>query len=81
MSVLIVLGLGLISHIVSQEKSKREIFYILGRVYIIVSIELLGFVAWAHHILFILVINEDTLAYFTFATMVVAILTGVKVFK
>lgn len=48
--ILIFSGFGVISHIINQESGKREIFGVLGIIYAILAIGLLGFVVWAHHI-------------------------------
>jgi cytochrome c oxidase subunit 1 len=77
--IMILPAFGIISHVVSTFAHK-PIFGYLGMAYALVAIGLIGFLVWAHH-MYTVGMSFNAQAYFSVASMVIAVPTGIKIFS
>ncbi|HEV2268221.1 MAG TPA: cytochrome c oxidase subunit I [Steroidobacteraceae bacterium] len=77
--IMILPGFGVVSEVIPAF-SRKPLFGYEAMVYATASIAFLSFIVWAHH-MFTVGLPLSALLFFMFATMLIAVPTGVKVFN
>ncbi|MBU2232922.1 MAG: cytochrome c oxidase subunit I [Alphaproteobacteria bacterium] len=77
--IMVIPGFGVVSHITSTF-SRKPVFGYLGMVYAMLAIAIVGFVVWAHH-MFTVGMTLNVKLYFSAASMIIAVPTGIKIFS
>ena len=70
---------GCVSHVVSTFSRKPELYY-LSIVYAIIIVGMFEYIVWAHHIITV-GLDVDARAYFTAATMIIAVPTNALLYR
>lgn len=78
--VLVLPAFGILSHVIMYNSNDMETGRYYGMAWAIAGIGIIGCVVWAHH-MFTVGIDVDTRNYFTGATIVIGVPTGVKIFS
>lgn len=78
--IIILPGFGLVSLVLVQFSFKKAAFSKTGMIYAILRIGFIGFIVWGHH-MYTVGIDVDSRAFFTAATLIVAVPTGIKIFS
>src|SRR5579871_1136517 len=77
--IMILPGFGIISHVIPAF-SRKPLFGYSSMVYALASIAILSFIVWAHH-MFVVGMPAAGILFFMYATILIAVPTGVKVFN